>query len=82
MVGQPDLQRGFAVQQLPRRGLRREAAALYVGVSPSTFDKLVADGEMPKPLRVRGCVLWDVRALDLAFDALGDDATEATGWGL
>jgi len=27
---------------------------------------------MPQPLRVDGCVIWDVRDLDVAFDALKD----------
>src|SRR3954452_7644435 len=60
----------------PYRGLRREEAARYVGVSPTKFDQLVADGRMPKPLRIDGCVIWDVRQLDVAFDALiGDESS-------
>jgi hypothetical protein len=65
---------------LPRRGLRRAEAALYIGVSPSKFDQLVGKGSMPKPKHVDGCVIWDVRALDLAFDALTDDDGEANPW--
>jgi len=34
---------------LPPRGLSRVQAAEYIGVSPSTFDKMVTDGEMPAP---------------------------------
>lgn len=61
-----------------RRGLSRVEAAGYIGISPSTFDKLVAKGEMPNPKRVGTRSIWDVRALDLAFDALpGDDAPDA-----
>jgi predicted DNA-binding transcriptional regulator AlpA len=56
----------------PRRGLRRDEAAQYVAVSPGKFDQLVADGRMPKPLRLDGVVIWDVRDLDAAFDALKD----------
>lgn len=59
---------------LPRRGLRREDAAAYVGVSPTKFDALVEDGRMPKPFRIDGCVLWDIRRLDLAFDALSEQS--------
>lgn len=62
-----------AVHPIPRRGLRRDEAALYVGVSPSKFDELVKDGRMPKPKRIDGCVLWDVRKLDLAWDDLDGD---------
>jgi len=65
-----------------RRGLHREEAAAYVGVSPNTFDKMQADGLMPGPKRVYGRVLWDVRALDRAFDSLpGEgDSAQANPW--
>ncbi len=61
-----------------RRGLNREEAALYIGVSPSMFDFLVSEGKMPKPRRIpsrnpeakKHRVVWDVRALDRAFDEL------------
>ena len=52
------------------RGLNRAEAARYVGVSPGTFDKMVTDKLMPRPIRVYGRVLWDVRAVDAAFTAL------------
>lgn len=64
----------------PRRGLRRPEAALYVGVSESKFSDLVRDGLMPQPIKVAGCTIWDVRALDFAFDRLsaqhGEEANE------
>jgi hypothetical protein len=66
----------------PRRGLRRDAAAQYVGVSPRSLTSGSATGRMPQPKRIDGVVLWDVRALDLAFDALMDQTDGATGWGL
>jgi predicted DNA-binding transcriptional regulator AlpA len=59
---------------VPRRGLSRVEAAMYIGISSSKFDELVADGRMPKPKRLDGRKLWDLRELDLTFDALGDDA--------
>ena len=52
------------------RGLSRAEAARYVGVSTGTFDKMVTDKLMPRPIRVYGRVLWDVRAVDACFDAL------------
>jgi hypothetical protein len=55
------------------RGLSRVAAAFYVGVSPTKFDQMVADGRMPKSIRVDGRVLWCLRRLDAAFDKLADD---------
>ena len=53
-----------------RRGLNRAQAAGYIGVGPSKFDSMVSDGRMPKPLRIDGRRVWDVRALDRAFDEL------------
>lgn len=49
-------------RKLPlRRGLRREDAARYVGVSASYFDDMVNNGRMPRPFRVADrVVLWDV----------------------
>jgi predicted DNA-binding transcriptional regulator AlpA len=59
---------------LPPRGLSREAAAQYVGISTVNFDEMVEDGRMPKPKRIDSRKVWDRRALDLAFDALTDEA--------
>ncbi|MGA7810840.1 helix-turn-helix transcriptional regulator [Bradyrhizobium sp.] len=64
----------------PRRGLRRLEAAHYVGISPSTFDRWVEDGALPEPIRRGGVVLWDLRKLDVAFDALSGDAEDANPW--
>ncbi|MEE1658346.1 XRE family transcriptional regulator [Microvirga sp. CF3062] len=57
--------------------MRREEAAHYLGVSPTKFDQLVADGRMPQPFRLDGCVLWDVRRLDAAIDLISNpDVTD------
>jgi excisionase family DNA binding protein len=61
------------VRPIPRRGLSREEAAMYVGISASKFDELVRDGRMPRPTRIDGRKVWDVHALDLAFNSLPDD---------
>jgi hypothetical protein len=45
---------------LPPRGLSRVQAAEYVGVSASTFDKRVTDGDMPAPKRSGERVIWDL----------------------
>ena len=61
------------------RGLSRVEAAAYVGVSPSLFGKMVADGRMPSPKQINARVVWDRIALDFAFAALPDAGTvEAT----
>jgi putative DNA primase/helicase len=58
---------------VPRRGLSRDEAAMYVGISPGKFDDLVADGRMPAPVKIDGRKLWDLRRIDVAFDALMED---------
>lgn len=68
------------IRPVPRRGLSREEAAMYVGVGSTKFDAMVLDGRMPKPKRVDGRKLWDVRSLDLAFDALPDDDSGGGSW--
>jgi len=57
----------------PPRGLSRDEAARYVGVSPSQFDRLVDGGTLPRPKRLgTGRILWDRIALDIAFGDLPD----------
>ena len=55
---------------LPRRGLSRLEAAQYIGVGASSFDVMVKAGDMPKPVRIGARTVWDIHALDAAFDAL------------
>ncbi len=62
-----------AVQPPTRRGLSRVLAAGYVGIGPTKFDEMVSDGRMPKPKRIDGRKVWDVRALDQFFEALPSD---------
>lgn len=53
------------------RGLNMEQAAAYVGVGTTLFAQMVSDGRMPKPKQASaGRVVWDVRALDRAFERL------------
>jgi predicted DNA-binding transcriptional regulator AlpA len=65
---------------LPPRGLCREDAATYVGLSARKFDELVGDGRMPPPIRIDGRTVWDRRMLDEKFDALGDNAKDVDHW--
>jgi len=64
---------------LPPRGLSREQAAAYIGVSATLFDEMVADCRMPGPKTVNSRRLWDRQRLDIAFDALPDKA-ERNEW--
>lgn len=58
---------------LAPRGLSRGQAATYIGVSASTFDKLIAAQQMPPPKKLRGRLVWDRKRLDECFEALDDD---------
>jgi hypothetical protein len=61
----------------PARGLRRNAAAEYLGLSISKFDQLVAEGRLPKPKYIDTLPIFDRLALDAAYDALpGDEPNE------
>ncbi|MFM9850159.1 MAG: hypothetical protein ACKVP3_23755 [Hyphomicrobiaceae bacterium] len=62
------------------RGLSREMAACYIGVSPTLFDDMVRDGRMPKPKRINSRTVWDLRQLDSAFDALPDENARGDVW--
>lgn len=66
-------------------GLSRSEAAAYVGISPSFFDDMVANGQMPLPLPLgRRRNIWNVRALEISLDKLAglerrqDQSTDTT----
>ena len=53
------------------RGLARTQAAEYLGLSASTFDRLVSLNQMPQPrLASSNRVVWDRRELDDCFERL------------
>jgi predicted DNA-binding transcriptional regulator AlpA len=52
------------------RGFSRNEAAAYVGLGVTFFDEKVAEGVLPKPLKIGKRKLWDRRELDAAFDKL------------
>jgi hypothetical protein len=62
-------------------GISREQVAELIGVSPSKFDQMVADGRMPKPKRIDGRRVWDSRKVIIAFEALDGDGEAAEPWG-
>jgi predicted DNA-binding transcriptional regulator AlpA len=69
------------MRPVPRRGLSRDEAAMYVGISAAKFDELIRDGRMPCPVNIDRRKVWDIRALDLAFDELSTETgTQATSW--
>ncbi len=69
---------GLPPGMLPR-GLCREAAARYVGVSPTKFDEMVKDGRMPGPKKIDSRSIWDRSEVDAAFDELPQEA-EINPW--
>ncbi len=48
------------------RGLSRELAAIYCGLTPEGFDQWVKRGLVPGP--IPSTQRWDRRAIDLALD--------------
>jgi predicted DNA-binding transcriptional regulator AlpA len=83
-IAGPKSSRSIALSQLrpiPRRGLSRDEAAMYIGISAGKFDEMVADGRMPEPVKIDSRKLWDIRSLDLAFDALPrENETKGSSW--
>ncbi len=64
---------------LPPRGLSRDQAAAYLGISAWLFDELVKDGRMPPPTRIRTRLVWDRLKIDAAFAALASEPGD-DGW--
>jgi len=57
----------------PPRGMSRDEAARYVGVSITKFDEMVSDGRMPRPKRIDCRVVWDRLKLEAAFTDLPEE---------
>jgi hypothetical protein len=60
------------------RGMRRDDAAAYLGISTSKFDDWVTRGIMPQAKRQDGVKVWDRYSLDQAFELLPDAAEETS----
>jgi len=67
------------IRPLPRRGLSRDEAAMYIGISAAKFDEILADGRMPAPIKIDARKVWDIRSLDLAFDDLSNKTNSWDG---
>jgi hypothetical protein len=74
MTKRPDL------HSYPPRGMSREDAARWIGVSPGKFDQMRKDGRIGPAKLIDGRKVWDVRALDDAFDALPHEHNEEDDW--
>jgi hypothetical protein len=58
---------------IPRRGLSRVEAAMYLGISPSKFDELRKGGRIGPAKILDGRKLYAIEMLDEFFDALPDE---------
>ncbi|MFG1206899.1 helix-turn-helix transcriptional regulator [Xanthobacter flavus] len=74
VITDADGRRNVLPLSLPPRGLSRVIAAAYIGVSPSLFDDLVANGRMPGPKLINARHVWDRLQIDAAFEALPEKA--------
>lgn len=61
-------------------GLSREQAAAYIGVGVTTFDRMIRDGLMPRPIRIYGRTVWHLRKLEAAFAALDAEDNDNDPW--
>lgn len=52
----------------PPRGMRCDRAAAYLDMSESSFLRLVAEGDVPPGVPVKGMIVWDRYELDAAFE--------------
>jgi hypothetical protein len=70
----PPTTRELRARTLPRRGLGLQEAAIYVGLSPRLFSRLVRMGRAPQPRVIATpkaqVERWDVRQLDEFMDGL------------
>jgi len=62
---------------VPRRGLSRVEAAIYLGISPSKFDDLRKHGRIGPAKVLDGRRLYAIEMLDEFFEALPDENHDA-----
>jgi hypothetical protein len=72
-------QRDVLPINLAPRGLSRVAAAAYVGVGVTLFDRAVKERKLPAPFKLFGRALWCRRKLDAAIDMLAGADDPADG---
>ena len=57
--------------------MRADRAAAYLSMSQSAFLRLVEEGLMPKPVKIKGITTWDRFELDAAFENFKSDDPES-----
>jgi len=55
-------------------------SAEYIGVGPTKFDEIVADGRIPRPKRIDGRTVWARVKIDEAFVALAEYLAAINEW--
>lgn len=75
----PPNKRDILPRSLAPVGIGRAEAAAFIGVSSTKFDEMVKDGRMPPAKRIDGRLVWSVRALTHAFEAL-PDGSQGNPW--
>ena len=68
------------IRPIPRRGLSRIEAAVYLGISPSKFDELRKRGNISAPRLIDSRKIWDVLALDRDFEAFPVEGNIEEDW--
>jgi predicted DNA-binding transcriptional regulator AlpA len=59
--------------------MRLGQAAAYLSMSPASFLRLVDEGIMPAPIKIKGMAVWDRFDIEGAFENLKHpDASENT----
>jgi hypothetical protein len=66
-----------ALRPVPRRGLSRVEAAIYLGISPSKFDQLRKNGRIGPAKILDGRKLYAIDILDEFFDRLPDESFDS-----
>jgi len=64
---------------IPPRGLTRDQAAEFVGLSAGSFVEQVKAGILPPPISFGRRKVWDVQALNSALDRLSGLQAISTG---
>lgn len=62
----------------PPRAMRAEQAAAYLSIGRSLFLKLVEEGKMPPPVKIKSATTWDRFEIDAAYDDLKEEPGENT----
>jgi hypothetical protein len=65
------------IRPVPRRGLSRVEAAMYLGISPSKFDELRKAGRIGPAKILDSRKLYAIELIDEFFDALPDESRDS-----